>query len=216
MEIFLIMILANVIIISVLFYSKIHIQLVYQRDGSNDDLWIKVSMFRKLITYDMQIPMIEITNMKNSVWLQSKIKTRHSQEQTKEKREQRFIRKTLHYYLTHPGKLRYVFRLFRYCARLYFRIMGNVIIALHCEQLKWKTRYGAKDAGVTGVVTGILWTIKSLLLTRLQQKAIFVNKPNIYVTPDFEEESLEIDFQCIFSIRLGNVITTIRKLYVIK
>lgn len=216
MEFLIMTILSNALIISILFYSKIYIELIYRRKDSNDDLWVKVSMFHKLLNYDMQIPIIEIKNMQRAVWLKSKIKTQHSQQQTKEKREQRFIRKTLHYYLAHPGRLQYVLRLFRYCARLYLRIIGNITIALHCENFNWQTKYGAKDAALTGIVTGILWTIKSLILSRVQRKAVFESKPHIHVTPDFEEDDLKVDFQCIFSIRLGNVITTIRNLYVIK
>lgn len=216
MKIGIMMIVVIIVISSCLFYSKVYINLKYRRDGTNDDIIVNVYMFKKLLLYSMQIPVIKIMDIENSFWLQSKIKTGKSQDQTQPKREQRFIRKTINFYIAHPGKIRHVIRLFRYCARLYYRMMGNVITSLYCEQLEWKTRYGSEDAAVTGIVTGVLWTIKTLMITRLKKKVIFTTQPIITVNPVFGDNSLKVDFQCIFSIRLGNVINTIRDLYVIK
>lgn len=216
MEVFIIISLSNIIIISFLLYSKIYITLTYRRDGSNDDLVVDVYLFKTLLVYKMQIPAIEIISIKDSYWIQSKIKAGQSQEQTQSIREQRFVRKTINFYITHPGRIRYIFRLFRYCARLYSRLMGNVITFLYCEQLKWKTSYGSGDAAITGIVSGMLWTIKGLMITRFKKRVIFTKKPIINVNPIFGADHFKVDFQCIFSIRLGNVINAIRNLYVIK
>jgi len=213
MEVCVIVILSNVVIISFLLYSKIYINLKYRRDNSNDDLVVEVYMFKRLLAYRMEIPVIEIKNIENSLWLKYKIKTGQSKDQTKLKREQRFVPKTMNFYLIHPGKLRYVFRLFRYCTHLYYRLMGTVITALYCEKFEWRTGYGSEDAAITGIVTGMLWTGKASMITRLKKHVIFTNKPIICVNPIFGTNSLKVDFQCIFSIRLGNVINAIRNLY---
>lgn len=216
MEICIMMIVSMIIIISFLFYSKVYINFKYRRDGANDDIVVDVSMFKKLLRYNMQIPIIQIMDIENSFWLTSKIKTGKSQDQTQPKRERRFIRKTVNFYIAHPGRIRHIIRIFRYCARLYYRVMGNVITSLYCEQLEWKTRYGSEDAAITGIATGVLWTIKALMVARLKKHVIFIKQPIITVDPVFGDNSLKVDFQCIFSIRLGNVINTIRDLYVIK
>lgn len=216
-EIFIIVMLSNILLLVILLYAKIYITLRYQRDDTTDDLVVMVHLFKKLLVYKMQLPAIEIeAKIKDSDWLQSKFKAKQKTTPTERMPEEKFIRKTINFYIMHPGRIRHVFRLFRYGARLYMRLMGNMIVALYCEQLIWKTSYGAGDAGMTGVINGMLWTIKGLMMTRLKKRVIFIKKPIINVNPIFGADHLKVNFQCIFSIRLGNVINTIRNLYVIK
>jgi len=216
MEIWLIIILANIVIICLLYYSKIYIALQYQRDGSNDYIAVHVYLFRRLLAYSMQVPMIEIGDITNSFWLKSKIKAGKSQDETHIKREQRFITKTVKFYMLHPGRLKRIFRLVRYYTRLYCRVMNKIIHSLQCEQFQWKTIYGSEDAALTGIGTGMLWTVKSLMITRLKKQVIVTKKPIINVKPIFGQNSFKVDFQCIFSIRFGNVINAVRILYTIK
>ena len=216
MEVFTTIILPIIGISSFLFYSKVYINFKYLRNGTNDDIVVTVYMFKNLLFYRMQIPLIAIMNVENSLWLQSKIKAGKSQDKTHVKREQRFIKKTIDFYMAHPGQLGHVVRLFRYFARLYHRVMGNVMTSLYCEQLEWRTRYGSEDAAITGIGRGILWALKALIITRLRKNVVFTSQPIIHVDSVFGDNRLDIEFQCIFSIRLGNVINTIRNLYVIK
>lgn len=213
MENLFIILLANVIIICLLLYCKIYIKLKYQRDGSNDYIAIDVYSYGKLLAYSMQVPMIEMTDIKNSLWLKSKIKVGHSQDETNIKREQRFIKKTLDYYILHPKRLKGVIRLVRYYTRLYCRVMNKYIKSMHCERIQWNTLYGSEDAEQTGIVTGMLWTVKGLLITRLKKRVIVTNAPIINVNFLFGHNSFKVDFDCIFSIRLGNVINAMRILY---
>jgi len=216
METWLIIILANIVISFLLFYSKIYIKLKYKRDGSNDYIAVDVYIFRKLLAYSMQVPMIAIGDIKNPFWLTSKIETGQSQDATHIKREQRFVKKTMKFYMLHPRRLRRVVRLVHYYTRLYCKVMENFIHSLHCEELHWKTVYGSEDAALTGIGTGMLWSVKSLLITRLKKHVIVTQKPIITVSPTFGHNRFKVDFQCIFSIRLGNVINAVRILYNMK
>ncbi|MBP2625608.1 MAG: hypothetical protein H6Q68_319 [Firmicutes bacterium] len=212
MEIWLIITLANIVITCLLFYIKVYIKLKYQRDGSNDFIEVEVYIFRRFLAYSMQVPIIEIGDIKNSYWLKSKIETGQRHDETHIKREQRFIKKTI----LHPRKLMRVVRLVRYYTRLYCHVMNKSIKSLHCEQLQWKTIYGAEDAAITGMVTGMLWAVKALMITRLENHVIVTKKPIVNVNPIFGCNSFKVDFQCIFSIRLGNVINAVRIFYNIK
>ena len=213
MENWVIIILTNVVLISLLLYCKIYIKLNYQRNGSNDYIAVDVYCYRRLLTYSMQVPVIEITDSKNSLWLKSKIKAGQSQDETHIKREQRFIKKTVNFYMLHPKRLKRVVRLARYYARLYCNVMNKFIKSMHCEKLQWKTIYGSEDAEQTGIVTGMLWTVKELMITRLKNRVIVTKNPIINVNPLYGQNSFIVDFQCIFSIRLGNVINAMRILY---
>ena len=216
MENWIIIIVANIVIICLLLYSKMCIELKYQRDGTNDFIAVDVYIFKRLLAYSMQVPMIEIGDIKKSLWLTSKIEAGQSQDETHIKREQRFIKKTVNFYMMHPRRFRRVVRLVRYYAHLYCRVMNKVFKSLHCEKLQWKTIYGSEDAEQTGIVTGMLWNVKALMITRLKKRIIVTTKPIINVNPTFGQNSFKVDFQCILSLRLGNVIRAMKILYNIK
>ena len=189
---------------------------MYQRDESDDYISVDVYILKGLLAYSIQVPMIEIGDSKQLLWLKSKIQTGQSQDETHIKREQRFIKKTVKFYMLHPRRLRDVVKLVHYYARLYSQVMGGLVKNFHCEKLQWKTMYGSEDAEKTGIVTGMFWTIKELMITRLEKRIIITNNPIIHVNPIFGQNSFKVDFQCIFSMRLGNVIHAIRILYNVK
>lgn len=213
MEFWIITILATLIISCLIFFIKIYINLKYYRDGSNDYIFVNVYIHRKILAYTMQIPIIEFDGSK---WLDSKIETGKSQDKTNVKRKQRFVKKTVRFYMKYPGRFRRVARLFRSYARLYSQAMDNFTQSFHCEQLYWKTVYGSEDAALTGIGVGVLWAIKALMITRLKRKVVVIENPIISVNPVFGDNRFNVDFQCIFSIRLGNVINAIRMLNNIK
>lgn len=80
----------------------------------------------------------------------------------------------------------------------------------------WKTKFGSEDAALTGALVGILWAFKSLLMNQLKRRIFSMGTLDIEVKPIFGSNQFEIDFQCIFSIRLGNVIKAFRSIYNIK
>ena len=213
MEMWFMITLAIVTILILLFYSKIYIVFNYQRDGSKDYIAVDVYIFKGLLSYSMQVPMIEMGDINNALWLKSKIKTGHSQDETHIKREQRFIKKNVKFYIMHPSRLRHLVRDVRHYTGLYCEFMDQFIHFFHCEQLHWKTICGSEDAELTAIGTGMLWTIKGLMVSRLKKHVIVTKKPMIHVKPVFGHNSFKVDFQCIFSVRFGNIINTVRLLY---
>ena len=216
MEFWFMIILANIVITCLLLYSKIYIALKYQRDGSNDYIAVDVYIYRRLLAYSMQVPIIQFDEIKNPFLLKSKIETGKGQDETHIKREQPLVKKTMNFYMLNPRRVRRIVRRVRYYTRLYCKVMEKFIHSLHCEELHWKTRCGSEDAAITGIGIGMLWAVKALIITRLENHVIVTNKPIIDVNPIFGHNCFKVDFQCIFSIRLGNVINAVRILYNIK
>lgn len=210
------MMLSKIIIICLLLYTKIYVVLTCKRNYSNDYIKIEVYAIKSLLLYSMQIPMIDFIKGDNSLWIESKITTGSHEDKTHTQREEKVVKKNIKYYMTHPSQLKHVIEELRYYTQLYSNVMDKTIKALHCEKFCWKTSYGTEDASITAIVVGMLWTFKSLLLTNLQRRVSFESKPMIHVAPVFDHDDLKIDFECIFSIRLGNVITAMRSLYRVK
>lgn len=213
MEFMLAFLIATIIICCLLFFSKIYIDVTYKREGTNDYISVKVYTIKKIVIYQMQVPIIEITENNGVSWLESTVKTVKSEDETYQNREKRFIKKAAQLYSLHPTKLKHAIKEFQYYTKLYCRVIDKVLQTATCEKLCWKTIYGFEDAANTGIMTGLLWTCKAFIINRLKKHVLFVAKPTIAITPIFGQNQFDVDFQCIFSIKLGNVIKTIKSIY---
>lgn len=80
------------------------------------------------------------------------------------------------------------------------------------HQLNWLTNIGTGEASSTGVVSGVLWSIKGTVIGYLVEKFILMCDPNIQVQPKFQQEFFETNLNCMVSIRIGKAIQGIIKL----
>jgi hypothetical protein len=81
-----------------------------------------------------------------------------------------------------------------------------------CEELRWGTTVGTGDAAETGVLTGLIWTIKSILLGLAAGYIRWDQSPQLEVAPQFNRAILEIQFHSIIRFRLGHAILAITRL----
>jgi hypothetical protein len=216
MEFWLALVIATIMICCLLFFSKIYINVTYKRNGMNDYIAVNVYTVKKIVVYEMEVPAIELVESKGLSWLESTIKTVKSQDETHRKREERFMKKAAKLYSKHPKKLKHAIEEFYYYTQMYCRVIEKVLMSATCERFYWKTVYGSEDAASTGRIIGLLWAGKVFIINRLKRHVFCVEKPIIAVNPIFGRNQLDVDFQCIFSIRLGNVIKTIKSIYNIK
>lgn len=86
---------------------------------------------------------------------------------------------------------------------------------MYILEFVWNSTFGLKDAASTGKLTGVFWTIKGIAQAVLFQFCTVRCKPQLSVIPKFNysRDSIEMDFHCIFSFRLGNAIFTAIKLF---
>lgn len=91
-----------------------------------------------------------------------------------------------------------------------FRVMGMLFMGVkgQCEKLIWRTRYGFSDAALTALANGLIWSGKSTALAALSLICTMKTKPQISVEPDFDAVGVDIQFESIFSVRIGNIMTT--------
>lgn len=216
MEFWLTSIIATITISYLLSICKIYIEIQYKRSSENDYILVNVYAMRKLIAYQMEVPIIKLSENKDIFWLESAIKAVQSQEKTPPKKEKRIIKKTTELFKNHPRKLKHMMREFHYYTRLYCNMIEKILKLVVCEKIYWRTRFGSEDAAVTGTIAGLLWAVKALLMSRLKRRIFLIGEPDIAVKPIFGYNQFDVDFQCIFSIRLGNVIKAIRSIYNIK
>lgn len=73
------------------------------------------------------------------------------------------------------------------------------------KQLEWKTRIGSKDAFLTAIMYGSMWSIKNILTSIILTKKE-IERLDINVEAEFNEEKLDIFFNCIIKIRMVYII----------
>ena len=182
-----------------------YIELEYQRTAKDDNLVIKLYLLKGLVFYQLKMPIMEVVYEKKEIWLESKL-TAEKSAKTHTKEEMRTFKRLVLIYLKHPRKLQRLIRLVKHFMRNYIQIMDKITSSLCCEKFYLKTQLGFKDAEITGLSIGYLWFLKNLLLVRLSHKFCFKKQPVIKIVPSFKQAVVAVNFHCIFSIRVGNVI----------
>lgn len=192
-------------------FSKliIYIDLRYQRNRSDDYIVVNVYLGKKVILYTMKVPVVDLIKNDELLWLSSEIKTADETAKTKTNvnRERRFVKNTIRMCFHDPRRLWHAFKSVKFYIKLYRRVVRRLVNSLTCERLQWKTTYGSDDAANTGIITGALWTVKGMLVTVLRRRFSFTAPPEIAVIPVFGQSRFDVDFQCIFSLRLGKIIS---------
>ncbi|HBE76366.1 MAG TPA: hypothetical protein DDW65_01075 [Firmicutes bacterium] len=76
------------------------------------------------------------------------------------------------------------------------------------KKFVWKTKFGTGEPVGTAIIYGILWGVKSSILSLLHRSAKFdpCNPPDIQIIADFGAAKLDFIFDCIFHVKLGYII----------
>ncbi|VBB07974.1 Hypothetical protein LUCI_3239 [Lucifera butyrica] len=185
------------------FISRItlYIKLQYKRQAADDYLLIEVYTYKKIVLYSLQVPLLQITQGMLP-WLETEVHSGEEKITTHVEREKRFVHKSV----KDPDKFYDSVRIVQYYTRMYNQFMKNIMQSMQCEKLEWRTAYGLGDSALTAFFYGIIWMLKGLLVTNLRERFHFRQPPEIRVAPFFGEVQFRVDFRCIFSIKLGNLI----------
>ncbi|EOD01083.1 hypothetical protein L21TH_0846 [Caldisalinibacter kiritimatiensis] len=73
------------------------------------------------------------------------------------------------------------------------------------KKLIWISKIGINDAASTGIVTGFVWALKSLIVS-LISKDKTINNCKIDVQPIYSQNQFETYFNCIIKLKLVYII----------
>lgn len=80
---------------------------------------------------------------------------------------------------------------------------------LKVKRFAWNISIGTRDAAVTAILTGLIWIITGNITSAFYQKiAADWHKPELKVSPNFKKEVFSTSLNCIFKIRVGNIMVT--------
>lgn len=74
------------------------------------------------------------------------------------------------------------------------------------ERLRVKSIIGTGDAASTAIMMGVVWGVKSALVSLLIERIAFIHRPQLEVIPDFDKPCLDFHVDCIFRFTIGEII----------
>ena len=79
------------------------------------------------------------------------------------------------------------------------------------KRFKLHIREGTGDAYYTALLYGLLWTLTGFIPGRLFNN-IDVKEKEIKIDADFEEKIWKLEFDCIFSLKIVNIISIVKEI----
>jgi hypothetical protein len=87
--------------------------------------------------------------------------------------------------------------------------LRQLIKSLYFEKLCFKLIYGFEDAALTAWSNGALYVLQGVFLALFNTYFKIKEVPVISFRPIYERDFLEMELDCIFKIRVGNVISIV-------
>lgn len=90
-----------------------------------------------------------------------------------------------------------------------FPYLLQIANSAELQQLRWHTTIGMSDAAASGMMVGLVWTIKGIA-NQIIRSNFQIRQPfDIQVQPIFQTSFFDTSFQCIVSIRTGKAMQAI-------
>lgn len=159
--------------------SKVSFELFYSRVKDNDRLYIYCKAVYGLIQYRFEVPVIAFKGFKKGVMLKEEHVNERGDSLLGEGTAEINKDKVIQYF-----KKAKIFVEATYHMRDW---LYDTMSKVTCTQLKWSTRIGLGDAPETAITTGIVWTLKSSLLTFMFTHIKRCGNPDIQVIPDYRQ-----------------------------
>lgn len=184
------------IILVVMLLVKIDFRVEYRK--TNEDDRFRFSILKRIIKYE--ITLFDVSTEKET-WgfrLLHKIKTK--KEKTVKPEETKFL--SIEQIKKYIENVRFVYSVY---GKVYKKVNSYLRRKIVCHELIFKLDFGLGDAAVTGVTTGAVWGTAYNLLSVLHHHMI-IKKTDIRITPDFNDQKMEIRFYGIFTVKIVNII----------
>lgn len=190
----------------VLWFTSIRVEMLYKREKEDDRGEVKIFALGGLLRFRMELPNFDWKGLDEGLELESEAEgdTAVSPDLGKDKKyaiNRRTMKKMKEMYDELVDHID-----FFHCTVRWF------LSKVTCEKLVWVTKIGTGDAAEAGVLTGIVWGIKTTLVSVLGSYTRWEEPPQMDVAPDFQQAILETHFHSIIRFRVGHAILAIKRL----
>gem|GEM_PF-2247854 len=195
------------IIIIIINLSPVCIKIKYLRENKDDLLTLQLRSVWGLINLKYEVPVLE--KKKGGYRVHSKIKFKKSL--LREKNTEKNTDFSITYFLEQISQTLNKIKTIRKNSKTISFIIGFLRKRIRCKNFYCSTSFGLKDAAETGVMSGIIWSVKGTITGLVQRFFIFKKgyQPEISVSTDFNKPHFRIDFKGDFCLRVYQLYLTL-------
>lgn len=183
----------------IIIFSPIKIQIQVHKQGKNDEVIIDFWFLYQLFHLRKMIPMIAIESIHEGTKFKTETKVSMVSE-LEPKKDRLTPEKVTHWNKQYHRFLKHVTD--------FYEVMKRFLSHVHIDKLYWQSQVGTGEAMETGLLTGVVWSIKGSILGIISKYIILTKDPILVVEPNFQQRVFRTNFECIISFRLGHVILT--------
>lgn len=175
----------------------VRINIFFIRKNKNDFFSIRVNTFFSLIRFNVEIPVLQ-QQTPLDLTLAAEVKAGQDATVHEETKEVSLLD-------INWAKVQEVLDYVRKNRRALWFMLRFFSRAMTVERLVLKVHAGMDDAAVTGLITGLYWTLVGTFTTLAQQWLTLKEQPVIGVTPDFSPNPMfAVRFDTTISFRIGH------------
>jgi hypothetical protein len=189
--------IALILLLIILFYTKVTITVRIKRAKEDDLTHINVVAWGRLIRLYFQLKTIDLSNFTST---QLEVEEGSPNRRFNLTKEIISLHRIIHIQYKIYKKLSRIYRL--------HRILISFLKRIYVKEFSWRTVLGTGDASATGSLTGVAWGFKSFISGTLSCYLSFKCLPVFSVHPDFNKEIFETELQCMIKLRVGDAIIT--------
>lgn len=184
-------------------FTTLSIRFQYRKEGADDHLGVTVHWIGGLIRFHYSVPLLSLTE-RGDVLVRQKLQTGKGKTFMSKKRKisLKMLRRSQKNFLRMRRRIRNLHGIMR-------RFFKHVT----CERLEWFTTIGTGDSAETGILTGIVWALKTALVSLAGRYVRWTRPPRLNVHPSFNEQRFESELLCIVRFRLGHLILAVARLF---
>jgi hypothetical protein len=170
--------------------TPLHIQITYRRIEDNDHLVVTVRAWFGLIRVKKEVPILRLHMDDIRPEIVAKVREEHEKHRDK-MIDWETVQKwsdQYHYWLEQVHDLQPIIR--------------QALRRVYCRQIEWNTVLGAGDAAATGVLTGLVYGVKSVIVSVFSHYLTMYTVPRISVQPLWDTKAVRTRFSCRLQFRV--------------
>lgn len=176
-----------------LLFSWIQITVYYLRKKENDHFHVDIHTLFGLIHYRYHIPELKLRG--KGLYVKSEKINRRTSEKLNDQHEHITIHDIQQ--SVHKG-IEFVEHILGFSDWL-----KQSVSHFQLRYFRWVTYIGLKDAPSAALASGLLWTVKSNVLTFLSRFMQWRAQPRVNIVPIFDHAQFSTELRCIGRIRIG-------------
>lgn len=194
-------ILLTAVIIFLISMAPLKVKVKYLKKNDDDELVIKVFMIKWLVI-KIKFPFLKMEHylLKPHLKVTSQAEGIGSLLFAEDKERLLF---------PNIDKIPTLYKIFREKFKLYKPSMLYLLRKTRFQDIRWQTSFGLEDPFRTGILTGAIWSVKNIIISKLDQLTqVSARKTKVQVVPCFTGANLSSYIYCIFDVRIGHIIIT--------